>query len=323
LAGSPKGALNGVYEVGEGVDGGELAADGVEEGVADGGYVLEDAAGEGEVGYPGGLRDGGGGEVEEAVDDEEDECAQLLTFVLEDALGDEVAFLGALEDEGGETGDVGGGGGVGVLDEVVEGGEVPEVEDGGEEGGGGGGEFAASGLVDGAEDGTEGRGADAMAGALVGERGPPAAGGGDGGGVRAARDVGAGAGDDDDAGLAGEGGVEGDLYVAEKSEGTGDAGAEGVAEPVGDERDTLTGGADAGAGDGGHGDAGEGGELGEGLIKIVGGGAGVDTEALDGAGADAGELAMVVGEKVIGLGAANIDGEIEAHLGLLYYYAFV
>jgi hypothetical protein len=29
---------------------------------------------------------------------------------------------------------------------------------------------------------------------------------------------------------------------------------------------------------------------------------------------------VVVGEEVVGLGAAYVDGEIEAHVGLLYYF---
>jgi len=60
-----------------------------------------------------------------------DEVGQLFAFVAEDGLRYGVSVLRAGEDEGGETGDVGGGSGVGVLDEAVDGGEVPEFEDGG------------------------------------------------------------------------------------------------------------------------------------------------------------------------------------------------
>ena len=55
-------------------------------------------------------------------------------------------------------------------------------------------------------------------------------------------------------------------------------------------------------------DAGEGGELGEGVIEVCGGGGGVGAHALDGAGADAGELAGFVGEDVVGFGAADVEG---------------
>ena len=115
-----------------------------------------------------------------------------------------------------------------------------------------------------------------MAGALVGEGGAPASGGGDGAGRGAAGYVGSGAGEDEDAGLSGEGGVECDLDVAEEEEVSGDAGGEGFAEPVCDERDGFTGGADAGAGDVAEGDAAEGGELREGFVESAGGGVGVD-----------------------------------------------
>ena len=60
-----------------------------------------------------------------------DEVGQLFAFVAEDGLGYGVSVLCGGEDEGGQAGDVGGGGGVGVLDEAVDGGEVPEFEDGG------------------------------------------------------------------------------------------------------------------------------------------------------------------------------------------------
>ena len=59
-----------------------------------------------------------------------------------------------------------------------------------------------------------------------------------------------------------EGGVEGDFDVADEDEFAGDAGGELLPKEVGDERDGVAGGADAGAGDGVHRDAGGGGELG-------------------------------------------------------------
>jgi len=174
-------------------------------------------------------------------------------------------------------------------------------------------------LVDGEEGCAEGFGADAVAGALVGEGWSPAAGGGDGAGGCAASYVGSGSGEDEDAGLAGEGGVECDLDVADEEEVSGDAGGEGFVEPVGYERDGLAGGADAGAGDVAEGDAAEGGELREGVVEGAGGGVGVDAKALDGGGADSGELAGFVGEEVVGLCAACVDGEVEGHALLLLF----
>ncbi len=85
-------------------------------------------------------------------------------------------------------------------------------------------------------------------------------------------------------------------------------GGEGLAEPVGDERNGFASGADAGASDGLRRDAGACGEFGEGLVEIGGGGGCVGAHALDGAGADACELAGFVGEKVVGFGAADIEG---------------
>ena len=105
-------------------------------------------------------------------------------------------------------------------------------------------------FIAGEECGAEAFATDLVAGALVGELGSPAAGGDEGAVGHAAGDVGAGAGHDEDADAAVEGGVERDLDVAEKDEIAGDAGGEGFAEPVGDERNGLAGGADAGAGDG-------------------------------------------------------------------------
>ena len=163
------------------------------------------------------------------------------------------------------------------------------------------------------ECGAEAFAADLVAGALVGELGSPAAGGDEGAVGHAAGDVGAGAGHDEDAGAAVEGCVERDLYVAEKDELAGDAGGEGFAEPVGDEWNGFAGGADAGAGDVLRRDASEGGELSEGVVEIGGGGGGVGAHALDGAGAHAGELAGFVGEEVVGLGAADIEGKEERH----------
>lgn len=98
--------------------GGEAGAQGAEEGVAEGGDVLHDAAGEGEGWDPCRVRR----EALEAEDDDVDEVGEFFGFVAEDGLGYGVSVLGGGEDEGSEARDVGGGGGVGVLDEVVDGG---------------------------------------------------------------------------------------------------------------------------------------------------------------------------------------------------------
>jgi hypothetical protein len=178
---------------------------------------------------------------------------------------------------------------------------LPELEDGVEEDGGAA--FVAS-----EEGGANAFAADLVAGALVGELGTPAAGGDESAVGHAAGDVGAGAGHGEDADAALERCVESDFYVAEEERFAGDAGGEGFAEPVGDERNGFAGGADAGARDGLHGDAGAGGEFGECLIEVGGGGGGVGAHALDGAGADACELASFVGEEVVGFGAADVEG---------------
>ncbi len=97
------------------------------------------------------------------------------------------------------------------------------------------------------ECGAEAFAADLVTGALVGELGAPAAGGDEGAVGHAAGYVGAGAGHGEDADAAVEGCVERDLDIAEEDELAGDAGGEGFAEPVGDEWNGFSGGADAGA----------------------------------------------------------------------------
>ena len=55
----------------------------------------------------------------EAADDYADEPGEIFAFLAEDFGGYGVALIGAAEDDFGEAGEVGGGAGVGVLDEEI------------------------------------------------------------------------------------------------------------------------------------------------------------------------------------------------------------
>ena len=238
-AGAPEGPGDGIDDTIEGVESGELGAHGGDEGVADGLNFFHDGAGEGE-GWERGV---GGGRGLNAVEDDAHEPGEILALATEDFGGNDVTLVGAAENDFGEAGEVGCGASVGVLDEVIERGKLPELHDGVEESGG---EL----FIAGEECGAEAFATDLVAGALVGELGSPAAGGDERAVGHATGDVGAGAGHDEHAGAALKGCVQRDFYIAEEDEVAGDAGGEGFAEPVGDQRYGFTGGADAGAGDG-------------------------------------------------------------------------
>ena len=61
------------------------------------------------------------------MEDDADEPGEIFALAAEDFGGNDVARVGAAENDFGEAGEVGGGAGVGVLDEEIERGELPEV----------------------------------------------------------------------------------------------------------------------------------------------------------------------------------------------------
>lgn len=176
-------------------------------------------------------------------------------------------------------------------------------------------------LLDGVEDGggvlavermegvADGVDADPVAGALVADSRSEAAGVGRLARGGASEDIGAGAGDGEDAGAAVKGGVEGDLVVSGEDQGAGgQKRGKGAGGPLADERDGDAGQTDAGGVNVGEGDAGEGGDVGEEIVEAAGGEVFADAKDLDGAGAGAGEGAGSVREETFGLGATGVEG---------------
>ena len=166
-----------------------------------------------------------------------------------------------------------------------------------------------------AEGGSDGFEADPEAGALVAEDGTPAARTVEAAVGRAADDVGAGAGDDEDSWASGEGCVEGDFFVAAEDERAGDFGGDCGGGPGADGRDGEAGEAEAGASDLAERDAGGGDDLFDHGLEASGGFCLRDAHEFDGAGGGTGEDAGRVGEEALRFGAAGIDGEEEGHGG--------
>ena len=231
---------------------------------------------------------------------------ELFAGLLEEAVGERVAVVGAAGDDGSKFGEVGAGLAVAEGDEIAEGVEFPELLDVVEEG-------RHPSSVAGVEGDADGVAAEPVAGALVAEYGSPAAGTVEGAGGGAGDDVGAGAGDDQDAGAAGEGAVEGDLLVAAEQEVAGDGRGHGALGPVADGGDGEAGEADAGAGDLAERDGGGGGGIDEQVLQALGGDLLGDPHELDGAGGAAGEDAVVIGEEALGLGSTGVDCEVQGH----------
>ena len=140
--------------------------------------------------------------------DEEDEVDQIGCGLVEDPESDGIAGFGQIADGGGESGEVGAGGVVAEVDQLVHIFGAPYFADGCEDFGG---LFAVVG-VEGAAHSVE---ADPVTGAFVAEAGAPAASALAAAIGHAADGVGAGAGDLEDSGAAFEGGVEGDDFVAD------------------------------------------------------------------------------------------------------------
>src|ERR1700679_758251 len=98
--------------------------EGLDDAFADGGYVLENAAGEGEAGKPGWIAGVVAG-LPDSLDDEAREVGKLLCFAAQDVPGYGVSLRGTLHHRWGEAGEVGRGNLVGVTDEGVEAGKLP------------------------------------------------------------------------------------------------------------------------------------------------------------------------------------------------------
>src|ERR1700733_605019 len=136
-AGTPERAEDGVDDSGQDFERWQVAMKSGDDAFADGSDVFEDAARECEVGEPvwerswertgGTIRMGG---LADSVDDEVCEVCQLFCFTAKDVLRYGVSLRGALHHCGSEAGEVRRGNLVGVTDERVEIGELPQVEDG-------------------------------------------------------------------------------------------------------------------------------------------------------------------------------------------------
>ena len=176
-----------------------------------------------------------------------------------------------------------------------------------------GGIETGGGLVLCAEGGADGFEADPVSGALVTEDWAPASGGVEGSRGRAADDVGAGAGDSQNARPSGEGRVQGDFFVAAEDEGAGDSYGDRLSSPGADGGDGEAGESEAGTRDLGERNGGGGGDLRKHGVE-AGGGFGLgDAHELDGAGGGAGEDLVLVSEEAVGFSAAGVDGQVVRH----------
>ena len=131
--------------------------------------MFENAAGKGEVGEPGWIVSAVTGSPK-TLDDETGQVCQIFCLAVKDVLRNGISLCGALHHQGSEAGEIRCGDLIGETDERVEIGELPEIEDRGQKSSG-------AIFIDREEDVAQGLMADSVAGALVGQRGTPAASG--------------------------------------------------------------------------------------------------------------------------------------------------
>ncbi len=132
---------------------------------------------------------------------------QLLGFATQDVLRDSVSLCCALHDQRSEAGEVRCGNLIGVTDERVEIGKLPQAENGGQK-------RSRSLFVDSKEHIPQGLMADSAAGSLIGQRRAPSTGSGQIARGSASGDVRARAGHHEDTGPAEESSIERNFHIA-------------------------------------------------------------------------------------------------------------